>query len=202
MKRQYWLTATLLAGALALGAVSLAWYNDRAVANVSISGRTINALSEESKRNLIMFMRSEENILAVQVAKADLVKNQRRSIFFLSDEVEIQSAWDAYMENRPPPPPLFGMHEDAKYNDRVANLFNGVAFDCRLYQNTLNFVAIPQVNDITPWICSTPVPPGYDGDFVGFISFFMKKEPLGKERERLAERALELAADIYKRDLK
>ena len=206
-QKQLWLSAAVLAAVLAIGTLTFTWYFKQAVpqnlvpAPTGITGRVLENLSDQSKKQLVDFLKAEPTIIGVSVVQASLVKNRRLTVFFKSDNPDFQAVWDEYLLNRAPSPPLFSPEEPAQ-NNRVANLFNG-NFLCARFEDTISMKFWPKGAEYAPWTCTVPVPPGFDatGDFNGFINLYMTDEPSETEKRRLAKVAAEISQDIYRRDV-
>jgi hypothetical protein len=166
----------------------------------NISSKVLK-ISPRSERMLTDYMKTKSLIVAISTVDADLAKNERRTTFLTSQNVEFQQIWDSYILRREPSPALFTKEPDQ--NDRIANLLNG-NLDCREFKRTINMGFIPEAEKIAPWICSISVPPGFDGsgDFVGFINFFLTRELSDREKKRLSVDAVDISTAIYNQDLK
>lgn len=205
MRTKVWVTIAALAAVLAAGSLLFVWYFQQAVptelGKPTITGRVIENISEPSMKELYEFVKREDKIVGASVVQVDLIKNRRQTIHLKADDPKLQEAWDEYISNRVPPPPVFNAQEPVQ-NNQVADLFNG-NFVCLRFEDTVNFKYWPKGAAHAPWICSSPIPPSFDGsgDFTGFINLFFKSEPTGADRERIMKAVSDISRNIYKRDV-
>ena len=208
MRQKVWVTIASLTAVLAVGVLAFVWLYHQAVPGdlgygqkPAITGRLIERVSEASAAELIALIKKEEMLSGASVVRVDLVKNRRSTIYLKTDDQRLQDAWDEYLQNRVAPPPVFSAQEPVQ-NNQVANLFNG-NFVCLKFEDTVNYTYWPKGAEFAPWVCSSPIPPGFDGsgDFTGFINLFLKTEPTEIEKQRLAKAVAEISKNIYKRDV-
>jgi len=192
---------------LAVIATTLATYHDHGLAPLEkpkkqkiITGKVLS-LSDESRAEIQRFVKREALVVAVAAVRASLSKNERYTEYFFADDAGLQAVWDEYLTRRIAAPlPVFA--SAPSNNDRMANVLNG-AFDCRPFKDTVSYQLFPAADKYAPWLCTVSVPPGFDGsgDFTGFLTFYLKKEPTEGDKKSLAVIASELAAAIYRRDV-
>jgi hypothetical protein len=158
-------------------------------------------ISDRSKDALVEYMREEPLIVGVAAVEVDLAKNTRRTVFFQASLSALQRVWDDYLTRRAPPPAVFSASSPAQQNERMAHVING-NFDCRPFRDTVGFKYYPEAENFAPWICSISVPPGFTGgDFSGFITFYLTREPEDAEMKKMTKNAIELSALIHRRDI-
>lgn len=166
---------------------------------VAISGRELTIL-DQSKKEIRKLVNDDKLIVAMAGVSVSLMKNKRSIIFLYTDNQDFQDIWDEYLTRRTSSPDLF-MPSSPVQNERIASVLNG-SFNCSQFTSNIAFQLFPKANDITPWICSISVPPGFDSsDFIGFLNFYLAKEPTEIEKRSLATRAAQLSKDIYRRDV-
>lgn len=203
MGQKVWVTIAAIAAILAVGTLSFLWmYNTAAVPkSPAIEGRVIERVSDKSQEEIVAFIKKESIVIGASIVKIDLIKNKRSTIFLRADDENLLAAWNDYIANRSPSPPVFKA-DNLVQNQQVANLFNG-NFVCLPFDKTVNYQFWPKGAEAAPWICSSSIPPIFDGssDFSGFMNLFLARKPSEVEKQRLAKTAMELAKDIYRRDV-
>jgi hypothetical protein len=206
MRHVIWVTTALVAALVAVCSVLFAVYHEKImpqpfVKAPYISGRLLGDVSDRSQVQLQKFLKDEEKIIGISVIQANLVKNRRTTVYFISDSPALQAAWDEYITKRQDPPALF-KQDSPEMNTRVVDIFNG-SFICVKFTETVSYAYWPKGAEAAPWICTVPVPPGFDGsgDFTGYINFFFSTKPTENDQRRISKAAAEISKDIYKRDV-
>lgn len=167
----------------------------------AISGRELT-LSEQSKVLLRQIVNAEPLVVAAASVRASLIKNERQITFLYTENPKFQAIWGEYLAHADKIAlPLFRPTVPIQ-NDRIANVLNG-NFDCRRFSLTINYELFPAADAITPWLCTISVPPGFDrsGDFTGFLTFFLTREPSDQEKKNLALKSGVISTYIYRHDV-
>lgn len=194
----------LWAGAALLATVLFTVYENRKVIfDITTSAEPginpigiIFSIGPETRRKIENFVKAEEHVIGFSVLTADLRLNRRTSIFFYG--------FDDGKESPPQQPnspfnrlPLFSSSEEN--NRQVVKLINGEFF-CAPYSTSLLSITSPNLNPNARTLCRASLPPYY-GNFVGFITVFLKNEPSVEEQVRLKSSIESMATEIYFRDV-
>lgn len=199
---KFWLKGAVISLVVTAIIALMTWQRVETVVGVkhktAISGQMLT-ISIESEKEITKFLQSSGDIVAVSAVSASLSKNIRRTIFFKTENAELQQIWDSYMTRRQSRVNVFAAEIR---NDRIINVING-EFDCRPFSETIGFKLYPSANKMVNSICSISIPAGFDksGDFVGFVNIFLNKGMTIAERNKLAQRAIILSNNIYRREI-
>jgi hypothetical protein len=153
-------------------------------------------VGHESRRKIEQFVRTNNEVVGFSIFTADLRLNRRTSIYFFGfeDGRETQSPTSNSPFNRLP---LFSSSEEN--NRQIVKLING-EFHCSQYSTSLLAITNPSLNPNVKTVCRASLPPYY-GNFIGFVTVFIKIEPNPEEQVRLKSIIESLATEIYFRDV-
>jgi len=153
--------------------------------------------SEETKKALMKYADTHDYVLGLNVVKVDFRLNTRDSTFHYFTEKDAEEGWQQFLTQHGSVVPLFGQDESA--NQRMVNMMNG-QFNCTKIGVTPAGKLIPGLTERATDLCLVPIPPGF-GDFVGFITIYLKRSPSGIEVSQIEKDTEQLSLDFYNRDI-
>lgn len=183
--------------------VSLAFWENRPVIYSALqAGKfqdgSLKSIGVESQDTLKQFVNKDSNIIAMQVVSTDFKKFVRDTIFFYSDDRDMQREFEEYHEGKGSPTPVLSIG-DEEQNSWLIAIINQEFVCVELPVSVLR--SLPSAKRFAKQICSISVPPQY-GKMVGYINVWMK-EPLTKEDVPYYKTlARNVADEIYERDSK
>lgn len=155
------------------------------------------AVSDTSKQRVKQLVDIEPLINSIVILNADIRNNRRIPIYWYSDDLSVTRALDINFGDRFGGIPLFT--SDEKNNENVVGIING-EFACNTYADGGNSSIYPNLANALPYVCRASLPPYY-GQFSGYITITLNRIPSADELATLKITALNIATEIYFRDV-
>jgi hypothetical protein len=152
-------------------------------------------LTDSSKSDLTNLMK-QEIVGAVQVTEVNLKKN-RKTIKFWSAKDPVFKDSTAKTLSELLPQALFD--QDRKNNEQMISVLNN-QFMCSHTEDTAFHRVLPEMQKKLPFICRLAVPP-YVGEFAGFITIALTRQPNQSELEALKIELTRISIELYLRDI-
>jgi len=152
------------------------------------------AISESTRADLSTLMR--QNIVGgVSVTEVNLRKNRRIIKYWDIKDQALRAQLAPAIENLLPQP-LFDSIQ--KNNDQMIAVLNN-QFVCQKTDDSVYHI-IPDLSKNMPWLCRLAVPP-YVGEFAGFITIGLVRQPQPTEIEALKIELTRISIELYLRDV-
>lgn len=150
-----------------------------------ITGSTLK-LSHLSKRQLEEFLHTNDSLMGVSISRVSLVENSHNMIYYASDNPAIRNL----ISTVHPKQYAFTtkQSETDNSNTMLLGIINGDIACQVLPSGEICHVAIPIAVDRS-------------GDFVGYITIFIKPNLSMMEKRRIIQMTKRLASDLYIRDV-
>lgn len=152
------------------------------------TGSTLK-LSPMSKRQLDEFLHGTDGLMGVSISRVNLVFNTHSMIYYASDNPEIRN--------------LLGKVHPKQYAFITEAIGTNTAIDSNtemleIINGDISCQAFPGGE-----ICHIAIPIAIDrsGDFVGYITIFIKRNLSIVEKRKIIQHTKQLAGDIYTRDV-
>jgi hypothetical protein len=152
-------------------------------------------LTDSSKTDLMNLMK-QEIVGAVQVTEVNLKKNRKTTKFWSSKDPVFKDR-TAKSINELLPQALFD--QDRKNNEQMIAVLNN-QFTCPRTEDTAFNRTLPEMQKRLPFICRLAVPP-YVGEFAGFITIALTRQPNQSELEALKIELTRISIELYLRDI-
>lgn len=152
-------------------------------------------VSQETKIDLVKFVKNQELVNFALVTQIDLKKNRRSPRFWYleSDKAEAVSKKAAILV----PQPVFD--DDGKNTSQILAVLN-TDFLCTPYGDTIFARHFPELKEEMPVICRMSIPPIF-GQFTGILTIGMKRVPTKDEVAAIRQLAAEMSTKIYMKDI-
>ena len=166
--------------------------------NVKIS-RLPLVLSERTKKSVDNFTGKDENIMATLVVTALFQTNERKVVYFNSDDYMLKKKLEHFFENKTSPTPLFLdaiLPNSLNNNMRIVSIINGEFICTGIDALPVTLIQDEGLQGKIETICSLSIPP-YFGYFTGYLTFYLKRKPSEVEMHQLKSAARLLSSEIY-----
>lgn len=154
--------------------------------------------SEATQASLKAVVDRSTTIVATEIVQVDFRNNIRDSVWFYSDEPELQAGHQKSQQSKLSESPLFIVGDSAN-NDRIVNIMETEFVCVEISPDVIR--KIPAAGKYAKQLCTISIPPDY-GKMVGWLNIWVT-EPIPRnlyaEYKQLART---LSAEIYKRDVK
>jgi hypothetical protein len=152
-------------------------------------------LSEASKAELKKL--TQQSIVGgVLMTEVDLKKNRRVTKFWYVRDSTLRDDIARTVATLLPQP---FFNDDAKNNFQMLEVFGNV-FVCSRTVDTVFHAIFPNMHKELPVVCRLSVPP-FTGDFAGFITIALTREPTPSEEEALKIEISRISINMYIRDI-
>lgn len=152
-------------------------------------------LSESSKAELKKL--TQQNIVGgVLMTEVDLKKNRRITKFWHVRDAEFRDAVATALSTLLPQP---FFDADHKNNTQMLDVL-GNRFVCTRTVDTVFHAIFPEMHKTLPIVCRLSVPP-FTGDFAGFITIALIKEPTPQEVDALKIEISRISINMYIQDI-
>ncbi len=172
-----WVKLAELSVLIVILIVGVAFYENRQYIYESVGANSLTGyypmlrVGEKSREEMTEIVNRSPAILGLQVVEVNFVKNERKTLFFESDDPQLKKLFDKYFSTKiTDPPALSSIEQD---NSRVVRIVNG-EFVCLPYKDTIAYTMIGPSDNVGQ-VCSIAVPPIY-GKFRGYITAFVARD--------------------------
>ena len=168
--------------------------NGPQIATPGISSFTV---SETSKNRIKQIVDLDELINVIIVLNVDIRNNRRVALHWYSDDTSLQKSIDGLFTGRSGGVPLFT--SDDRNNEAIVGIING-EFSCSSFKDGGNSGIFPGLDNRLPYICRASLPPYY-GQFSGYITIALNRVPSAEELNTLKAETINIATEVYFRDV-
>lgn len=152
-------------------------------------------LSDTTKNDMLGLL-GQELVGGVFVNEVNLKKNRRTTKFWSVEDPAISDDI-ARIIGKLLPQPMFDT--DRRNNEQMIAVLNN-QFSCTKTDDTTFGLLFPQMSKKLPYVCRLAVPP-YVGEFAGFVTIALTREPSQNEIETLKIELTRISIEFYLRDV-
>jgi hypothetical protein len=197
-----WKRLGFLAATIILGLLTVGFWENRpmiysSLSSVKFAEGTIAALSDASKSSIKTIVDRNTNIIALQVVQTDFRNNTRDTVYFYSEQSELQREFELFDANKIGSSPLFAAGETAQ-NDRLIAIIEQEFVCVDVPPNIVQMM--PSATRFAAQLCSISVPPRH-GKMVGYINVWMAKPIDRVHQPYYKSLARSVSDEIYDRDV-
>lgn len=150
-------------------------------------------LNSDTRDYINKAMDFNPNIVAIQIAEADLRTNTRHIVFTSIRKYELKTLYNNFIDGTiTKKVPVFT--KDQAANERIIRILNH-EFVCSSYKDTISYKFVPESGKYISTVCAMSIPPHY-GEFKGIVGFFLEKEPTETEKEFLRSILREISLKV------
>lgn len=144
----------------------------------------IPAPTGQLRKDMIVFIDNNADLVGIQVVDVDLGLNTRTTIWYYTDEPEFKVIFDKYLVAKIGPTPWLSTEGPADYLAlTLSSAVNSVPI-CIALADTLFPKRVPEMPKYVTDLCVTPIPPPY-ASFSGYISVWLKRPFTTEEKQEL-----------------
>lgn len=154
-------------------------------------------VSQSSRAIINNKVKTDRDVIGISVRSADLRMNESKSVYFFSDDPQLNEVISTAHAAGNTSIPLFT--SDEQNNQSTIRLVNG-QFSCQKFQDTLVGKLYPELKASVKTICQASIP-SYYGYFSGFVTEFLSANPTPAQEAQLKISLEKIATDIYFSDV-